>query len=136
MCILKLMRTVLFIDEYESLKYVVEEILNLPDGDDKYMKLHDNKDIIDKYTNAKRLMHLHKVKSPADIFDFKKRYVQVRKNVEDSQQLLDLKKDEYRRIKKLQYNSSLAQDVRYCYGSEYVIDNEKSNDTKPFDKNI
>ena len=109
------------IDEYESLKYVVEDILNLPDGDEKYIKLHDNKDIIDKYTNAKRLMHLHKVESTADIFDFKKRYIQVQKNVEDSQQLLDLKKDEYRRIKKLQYNTSLAQDVHYCYGPEYQL---------------
>ena len=112
------------IDEYESLKYVVEDILNLSDGDEKYIKLHDNKDKIEKYTNAKRIMHLHKVNSPADIFDFKKRYVQVLKNIEESQQLLDLKKDEYRRIKKLQYNTSLAQDVRYCYGLEYKLDNE------------
>jgi len=48
--------------------------------------------------------------------------LQVEKNIEISQQLLDDKKDEYSRLKKLQYNTSLAQDVRYCYGPEYEIE--------------
>jgi len=110
------------ISEYEDTQYYVQKIFDLPENDYKLHELHDNKDIIEKYTNAKRIMHMHKVETQADISDFKKRYLQVEKNIEISQQLLDEKKDEYSRLKKLQYNTSLAQDVRYCYGPEYEIE--------------
>jgi len=110
------------INEYEDTHYYVQKIFDLPENDYKLQELHDNKDIIEKYTNAKRIMHMHKVETQADIIDFKKRYLQVEKNIEISQQLLDDKKDEYSRLKKLQYNTSLAQDVRYCYGPEYEIE--------------
>lgn len=52
---------------------------------------------------------MYKVETQADIFDFKKRYVRVEKNVEEANQLLNKKMEEYRRLKKLQYNTSLAQ---------------------------
>ena len=32
--------------------------------------------------------------------------------------------EEYRRLKKLQSNTSLAQDVRYCYSPEYQVEND------------
>lgn len=116
------------IDEYEAVKYQAERIFYLPDSDEKFRLINDNKDIIDRYNRAKRILHMNKVESAADIFDFKKRYGQVQKNVDDSQQLLDEKKDEYRRLKKLQYNTSLAQDVRYCYGPEYSFERDNNID--------
>ena len=67
---------------------------------------------------------MYKVETQADIFDFKKRYVRVEKNVEEANQLLNKKMEGYRRLKKLQYNTSLAQDVRYCYSPEYQVEND------------
>ena len=122
------------VDDYETVKYQVENIFTLPDSDEKYLLLHENEIIIEKYNKAKHLMHMHKVENPADIFDFKKRYIQVEKNVEEANLLLDEKKEEYRRLKKLQYNTSLAQDVRYCYGPEYQLDeaNIEHQQTTPY----
>lgn len=112
------------VDTYEEIRYKAENILNMDDSNEKLQLLHDNKEMIENYTNAKRILHMHKVETIADISDFKDRYEQVEKNIEESQLLLDEKKEDYRRLKKLEYSTSLAQDARFCYGPEYRVPNE------------
>lgn len=112
------------VDTYGDIRYEVENILNMPDSDEKLQLLHDNKQLIEDYTKAKQILHMHKVETDADIFDFLNRYEQVERNIEESQVLLDDKKEDYRRLKKLEYSTSLAQNARFCYGPEYRFPNE------------
>lgn len=104
---------------YDDTYEIAEQIQALPEGPQKEALKEQYKDVIEEYKKAKAVMYGYKVKSREEIEDFKIRYSDIEKNLPRMQNELDEAKEQYRKLKKLQYNLSLAQNAQYCYGPEY-----------------
>lgn len=107
------------IREYEGTKEIAERLQAMSDGPEKTRLQEENQEIIDRYKKAKAVMYGYKVLESDEIIDFKQRYADIQKNLPQMQEELDKTKEDYRKLKKLQYNVSLAQNAQYCYGPDY-----------------
>lgn len=105
--------------EYEETKELAERIHALPDGPEKAKLQEQYHDVITRYKKAKGTMYSYRISSQEQMDDFKERYADIQANLPEMQQRFDELKEDYRRLKKLQYNISLAQNAQYCYGPEY-----------------
>ena len=112
--------------EYEKTRDVIREIDNMPEGPEKAQKMKDCEDIIRRYKEARAVMYAHNIQDKDDmeaqIYDFKTRWRQVENNIKKATEQYDQTRESYRKLKKLQYNMSLAENEKYCYGPEYTID--------------
>ena len=111
----------LAIAEYEQLQYVAEKLRQIPDGIEKDAQLKENAEILEQYKLAKAVMYAHRVQTEAEIRDFQNRWKQTENNIKEYTERVDQMREQYRKLKKLQYHAQLAQNARYCYGPEYTF---------------
>lgn len=110
--------------DYRETKDLIEKILALPEGTEKEKLLAQYENELAKYKKAKATMYAAKLNTNAEISDFLIRYDEIRKKMPEKEERLENAKEEYRKLKKLQYNILLAQNSQYVYGPAY--DQEKA----------
>ena len=110
------------IETYQEVKDICEEIKSLPEGMDKTLKKEEYQVQIEQYKKAKSVMYKHKVTTDEDIDDFLKRYNSVKNNIETTSEKLINTKENYRNLKKLEYQSKLAENDTYCYNTSLEKD--------------
>lgn len=116
--------------DYDQTKELAERIHALQEGPEKEKLKNQYKDEIERYKKAKSVMYGYKVTTQDQIDDFRERYADIVANIPVMQKEFDKAKEDYRRIKKLQYNAYLAQKAQYCYGPAYS-EEEAFNLNKP-----
>ena len=116
------------IENYLRVKDTVEPIFAMPDGLEKDELLSLHEDEVLSYNKAKAIMYRYKIKNHEDVEDFQARYIKVKNDITLYEEKLNENKEEYRKLKKLNYNASLAEDPRYCYGPAYGAEKEHKKD--------
>ena len=125
------------VSEYRLTDELVKRINAMPDGKEKTALQEKYKDIITRYKNAKTVMYHYQVTEENQIVDFENRYIKIQEDIKTLEEKLDETKEEYRKLKKLSYNASLAENAQYCYGPNYTYEhthkqknNEKQSDNQ------
>ena len=108
--------------DWRETKELAEKILALPEGPEKQKLLEQYDAELAKYKKAKAAMYAGKLNTNREIGDFLARYEEIRKKMPEKEAKLEETKEEYRKLKKLQYNILLAQNKQYIYGPAYVPD--------------
>lgn len=107
------------IQTYKRMNKIIEGINALPEGKEKEDLLAKYANEIEEYKIAKHVMHEHHVESDKDIIDFDIRYDKICRDAAELESRLNEYKEEYRRLKKIEYSLQLAQDPKYVYGPSY-----------------
>lgn len=105
--------------DYDETRELAERILASPDGAEKEQLKEQYADVIERFKKAKSVMYGYKVTTVGDIDDFRVRYADIVANLPQMEEELERTKEQYRKLKKVQYNLSLAQNAQYCYGPAY-----------------
>ena len=105
--------------DWRETKDLMEKILALPEGPEKEKMVTQYESELAKYKKARASMYAAKLNTNAEIADFLIRYDEIRKKMPEKEERLEKAKEEYRKIKKLQYNILLAQNEQYVYGADY-----------------
>ena len=111
---------------YEKTREQVETIYNMSEGPEKEEQKRLHNETLNQHKEAKAIMYAHGFKSDTlevQIIDFKKRWRHMENNIRIANQQYDDTREEYRKLKKLQYNMALAENTKYCYGPEYETEN-------------
>lgn len=107
---------------YEKNRQLADSIYSMPEGERKTEMLRANNELLNRYKEARAVMYAHGLKEEtleAQIIDFKKRWRHVEGNIRAATHQYNETREEYRKLKKLQYNMALAESPKYCYGPEY-----------------
>ncbi len=108
--------------DWRETKDLMEKILALPEGPEKEKLLTQYEGELAKYKKAKAAMYAGKLNTNAEIADFLVRYEEISSKIPEKEERVEKAKEEYRKLKKLQYNILLAQNEQYVYGPAYVPD--------------
>lgn len=103
----------------ESVKEICEQIYNMPDGEEKDKAIEAHAAQLDKYKAAKRYLHTKNINTSEQIEDFIRRYQSTASHLQEVQGDLKTMNEEYRSLKKIEYNLTLAQNNYYCYGPNH-----------------
>lgn len=104
------------LEAMEAVKDICEQIYNMPDGEEKDAAMAAHAAELAQYKSAKRFLHMKNISTEAEIADFKQRYQSTTTHLEDVRQQFDNINQEYRNLKKIEYNITMAQNNYYCYG--------------------
>lgn len=107
------------IDQYEAVKEACEAVFSMPEGKEKEDALKELETEIEQYNASKRYMHLKNLNTPEQIDDFNKRYRSIEEHMKSLQDELRVVKEEYRQLKKMEYNIAMAENNQFCYGPDY-----------------
>lgn len=107
------------LNSYDETHELVERIFALPEGPEKEKLMELYREDVASYKKAKAVMYSYKVTTLAEIDNFRERYADIQANLPKLEEEFEQAKEDYRRLKKLQYNMSLAQNAQYCYGPDY-----------------
>jgi len=105
--------------EYEETRAIAERIDALPDGPEKEKMLEQFATEIERYQKARSIMNGYKVNTQDQIRDFWRRYDDITRNLPEMQERYDNLKEEYRKVKTLNYRLTLAQTELFCFGPAY-----------------
>lgn len=125
------------VSDYMKVKDISEKINAMPDSQEKKNLQKKYAAHIERYKKAKAIMYRYDLTEEEKIKDFKQRYEKVQIDVNETKERFDAAKEEYRKLKKLQYSAELAQNAQYCYGPEYSEYREEEKDIareKQFDE--
>lgn len=127
---------------WRETKDLIEKLEALPEGTEKERLKEQYADELAKYKKARATMYAKKINTNNEVTEFLIRYEDIRKKMPDKEQRLEEVKDDYRQLKKLQYNLRLAQNSQYCYGPAYTPEKAANRgnlgqqvDEKEFDNN-
>lgn len=104
------------LEAMEAVKEICEQIYNMPDGEEKEAAMAAHAAELAQYKTAKRYLHMKNISTEDEIADFKQRYQSTTAHFEEIRQRFDEVNQEYRNLKKIEYNMSMAQNNYYCYG--------------------
>lgn len=107
------------LDDFENTRKLVERIYAVPDSPEKEQVNRLYADEIKRYKCAREVMYAYGVTTWEQIDDFRRRYDKLLADLPNLEQRYEETKEDYRRIKKLQYHIQLAQNEQYCYGPGY-----------------
>ena len=107
------------LDKLEATQEICERIYNMPDGPEKETALIENVDALEQYKAAKRYLHLKNINTEEQIQDFKTRFESVTNHMQEVQEETTSINEEYCKLKKIQYNLTMAQNDFYCYGPDH-----------------
>ena len=107
------------INAMESVASICEDIYKLPDGTEKDAAIETYAAELEQYKIAKRYLHLKNINNEAAIIDFKTRFASVEAHYNELLSEVEIFNEEYRKLKKIEYNISMAQNNFYCYGPEH-----------------
>ena len=113
------------VKSYRKTSEITQQILEMPEGRERRIAEFDYRDALEEYKSAKAVLYQYKISNEEEIVDFERRFEKIQEDIKDLDERLDLAKEEYRRIKKLSYNIELAQNTQYCYGPNYVNEQEQ-----------
>lgn len=110
------------ITEYLKTKDLAEKLDAMPHGREKVELQEKHKDVIQRYKAAKAVMYRYQVTEEHQVNDFLSRYQKIQKDISELEERFDESKETYRKLKKLSYNASLAENAQYCYGPNYTYE--------------
>lgn len=116
------------VTSYRKTSEIAKQILEMPEGRERRIAEFDYRDALEEYKSAKAVLCQYKISNEDEIVDFERRFEKIQEDIKDLDERLDLAKEEYRRIKKLSYNIELAQNTQYCYGPNYVNEQEQTQE--------
>lgn len=120
------------VDAYEIVKDICEKIYKMPDGPEKTAATETHAAELEKYSTAKRYLHLKNINSDKDIADFKLRFSSTGAHYNELLTDVVSINNEYRKLKKIEYNISMAQNNFYCYGPDHPsLANQPKEQNKP-----
>ena len=103
----------------ESVRETCEAIYKMPDGTIKENAITEHSAELEQYKTAKRYLHMKNINTDAQISEFKNRFASVSVHLSEVENDLQSINEEYRKLKKIDYNLTLAQNNYYCYGPEH-----------------
>ncbi len=109
------------VGQYEAVREICEEIYAMPENPEKNTALKEHRQEIDRYNSSKRYMHLKNINTQEQIDEFNNRFASVSEHMQNVEDELAVVKEEYRKLKKMEYNITLAQNNEYCYGPVYTL---------------
>lgn len=113
---------------------IAEKVLAMPAGPERIAAEKQYAMELAKYKEAKATLYRNGLGTPEKVAEFEQRYTSVCENVARLQEKFEDTKEDYRRLKKLQYNANLAQNAQYVYGPAYETErtagDESSGDGK------
>ncbi len=107
------------IEKLELTRNICEQIYNMPDGETKERALIEHAEDLEQYKASKRYLHLKNINTNEQITDFKNRFSSVKTRLQEVEAQSVSINEEYRNLKKIQYNISMAQNEYYCYGPDH-----------------
>lgn len=127
------------ISSYLDVKDLCETLYEMTEGFDKQEMLQLHAEKIETYKRCKAIMYRFKVTSDEEIPDILERFEEYKQKCESAKEQNEKFKQQYKRLKTLQYNLHLAQNEQYCYGPMYKasLDNaiQEAQHKQPQDKN-
>lgn len=120
------------IDAMESVKGICEQIYNMPDGEEKDAAMTAHAAELEQYKTAKRYLHTKNINTDDQIADFKTRFSSVSEHFKEVETELQSANEEYRKLKRINYNLTLAQNNYYCYGPshpQFAVEQQKEDQT-------
>ncbi len=112
---------------YRETSLLARQILSMEDGKKKDSFVERYQESIDTYLSSRKQLHTYGLSedgliSEAKITDFEDRYEKICMDLEKLQTEWNENKELYRKLKRLQYNTELAQTEQYCYGPAYTVE--------------
>ena len=115
------------LEAMEAVKDICEKIYNMPDGEEKDAAMAAHAAELAQYKTAKRYLHMKNISTEAEFADFKQRYQSTTTHLDEVRQEFEDINKEYRSLKKIEYNITMAQNNYYCYGpSHEMFANERA----------
>lgn len=105
--------------DYDETREMAERILAIPEGAEKEQLKEQYAEELERFKKAKAVMYGYKVTTQGEIDDFRERYADIMANLPQMQAEFDRTKEEYRKMKKVHYSLTLAQNAQFCYGPAY-----------------
>ena len=115
---------------YEEVKDVCELLQTIPDGEEKEQLLKKHTLELKQYKKSKAILYRYKIEKEEDIEDFLNRFKEVCNKQKELENRYDNVSEQYRKLKKLEYNLSLAENEQYCFGPAYSLDDRDIENTK------
>ena len=118
---------------FQEVQAKCEAIHAMPEGAEKTKAIQENREAIQQYTEAKAVLYRYKVEG--DIEGFERRYQEQIGKAKETSNRLDLASEEYRKLKKLEYQLAMAEEPTYVYGKEPDRELQREEQEKDREKN-
>lgn len=118
------------IQDQEQLREQCEKIYAMPDGLDKTIAEAQYAEVLEKYSEAKRIVHQNGLEAPEARQDLLDRHFEFDLRLRDVEKNIEELKQQYSRLSKLKYNMTVAQDRRYCYDVPWLPEAEKNQEQR------
>lgn len=105
----------------ESVEEICEEIYNMTNMEAKAAAESAHAAELAKYRTAKRYLHTKNINNEDQIADFVRRFQSTGNHLREVQDSLDTANQEYRNLKRIDYNLAMAQNNYYCYGPAHEM---------------
>lgn len=116
------------LEKYEAVKDICEQIYNMPEGAEKASAVKEHARDLEQYKASKRYLHIKNINTEEQITDFKQRFTSVTEHLQEVTKDAESINEEYRNLKKIQHNISMAQNDYYCYGPDHQKFAEQGKD--------
>lgn len=125
------------LEKFNVVKETCEQIYNISDSDKREAATKEHAAELEQYKASKRYLHLKNINTEEQITDFKQRFSSVTEHLQEVIKDTESINKEYRNLKKIQYNISIAQNDYYCYGPDHKKFAEQEKDSlSTHEKNI
>lgn len=116
------------IKDYKDLKALCESFLDMPPSMEKEKLQREHKEDIDKFKAASATLYRTKTMDSIAMSDFLERYESIQTKHKQIEKELKKAKEEYRTLKKIEYNIQLAQNTQYVCGLNYEEEKVMNDD--------
>ena len=124
------------VTQYRATQDLIEYINNMPDGSEKQKMQLKFESAVDKYKKAKAIMYQYGVTKEDQIKEFEQKYEQIGKDIQILEERFANEKETYRKLKQISYGASLAQNPQFCYGPEYMLEQEVQKEKEQAQKTM
>lgn len=118
------------IQNQEQLREQCEKIYAMPDGLDKTIAEAQYAEVLEKYSEAKRIVYQNGLEEPEARQDLLDRHFEFGLQLRAVEENIEELKQQYSRLSKLKYNMTVAQDRRYCYDVPWLPGAEKNQEQR------
>lgn len=122
------------IERLEEVESIALSIKALPQGEKKEAAIKAHSEEISEYRKYSALLHRSNIHNKSDRESFKERFTSIEEKIAETTKRLEGAKEEYRKLKKLQYNLDLARYDSFCYGYNYNYEKALHDEDKKRDE--
>jgi len=122
------------IERLEEVESIALSIKALPQGEKKEAAIKAHSEEISEYRKYSALLHRSNIHNKSDRESFKERFTSIEEKIAETTERLEGAKEEYRKLKKLQYNLDLARYDSFCYGYNYNYEKALHDEDKKRDE--